>query len=268
MKLGILSDIHEDIDSLKMAMNIFEKYQCNELVCLGDILGFDINYYRKVVNPNANECLNIIQNEFKYVVIGNHDLFAIKKIPKHRGGLFNFPDNWYSIDIKERNSLCYGKIFLYENDVLSTPLSEDHKNYLWNLPENITIDFNDNRLHFSHSIYPDFSGTNHFRYYNHWEIKPHFNYMSQNQIKLGFSGHTHSTFPQIVSNGSFNKISYKTIELNTSLTHYFCPCTVNGKSKRGVAIVDFNNNNITFYELKSNLIFKFISNYGSKKQKN
>lgn len=268
MKLGILSDIHEDIESLRLVMNIFEQNQCDELVCLGDILGFDSNYYRKVQKPDASECINIIQNEFKFSVIGNHDLYAIKKLPKHRSGLFEFPDNWYSIDTKERNSLCYGKIFLYENDNLSTPLSQNQRDYLWNLPEYITIEDNGIRLIFSHSIFPDFSGTNHFRYYNHWEIKPHFNFMNKNSINIGFSGHTHSTFPQIVSNGSFDRLAYRTYDLKSTLAHYFCPCTVNGRSKRGVAIIDLENKLIDLIELKNNFLIKMISFYGKKNKKN
>lgn len=45
MKLGILSDIHEDITSLNTALRIFEDKKCDKLLCLGDILGYDPNYY-------------------------------------------------------------------------------------------------------------------------------------------------------------------------------------------------------------------------------
>lgn len=268
MKLGILSDIHEDIESLKFALNVFAEKQCNELVCLGDILGFDPNYYNKVQKPNASECLNIIKNEFKYVVVGNHDLYAVKKIPEHREGLFPFPEDWYNLDLNERQLLSQGKIFLYENEVLSTPLSEEQFSFVKNLPEFLTIEDNGTRVLFSHSIYPDFTGTNHFRYYNHWEVKPHLNFMNKNKIEIGFSGHTHSMYPQLANNGNINKIPYRTLQLSKSNTQYFCPCIVKGKSKRGITIVDIGNNQIEFIEIKNKFTFKLISFYGTKNKKN
>ncbi len=91
MKLGILSDIHEDIESLRLVMNIFEQNQCDELVCLGDILGFDSNYYRKVQKPDASECINIIQNEFKFSVIGNHVYMQSRNFPNTAADCSNSP---------------------------------------------------------------------------------------------------------------------------------------------------------------------------------
>jgi predicted phosphodiesterase len=44
MLVGILSDIHSDFKSLKKAIAILEKRNCDQLVCLGDIVGYNSDY--------------------------------------------------------------------------------------------------------------------------------------------------------------------------------------------------------------------------------
>ena len=36
MKLGFISDIHEDIVSLERALEILLKEQCDQIICLGE----------------------------------------------------------------------------------------------------------------------------------------------------------------------------------------------------------------------------------------
>lgn len=101
MKIGIISDIHEDILSLKESFSLLEKSGCNEIICLGDITGFDRVYNKKIQKPNASECIAAVKSNCKYSVIGNHDLFKIKKLPEKFTG-FNFPNNWYFLNFEER----------------------------------------------------------------------------------------------------------------------------------------------------------------------
>jgi Icc-related predicted phosphoesterase len=45
MKIAIISDIHEDIDSFQAVLRAIDKFACHEIVCLGDISGYSIPYY-------------------------------------------------------------------------------------------------------------------------------------------------------------------------------------------------------------------------------
>ena len=96
MKLGIITDIHEDVVNLKKAISIFETLQCDEIICLGDIIGYNAFYYNYHNTRDANESINIIKSNCRIVLIGNHDLYAIGKLPENRKD-FIFP-----IDILSR----------------------------------------------------------------------------------------------------------------------------------------------------------------------
>jgi len=102
MKIGLISDIHEDILSLEQAFRFFSSEKCDQIFCLGDIVGFALPFFKYIETRNANECINLIKKNCDETVIGNHDLFAIKKVPEHKFGfdygadslvniLFGFP---------------------------------------------------------------------------------------------------------------------------------------------------------------------------------
>ena len=44
MKIGIISDIHEDIKRLKEALAILHKQKCDQIVCLRDFVGYSVQY--------------------------------------------------------------------------------------------------------------------------------------------------------------------------------------------------------------------------------
>jgi predicted phosphodiesterase len=267
MRFGILSDVHEDIDSLLIAMDIFTDRKCDELVCLGDIIGFDPIFYKKIKNRNASECIKIIRDNFKHVVIGNHDLFAIKKIPVLQNGNFLYPPNWYDLSIEERKQLSNDKLWYYLNERLLEPLTDVEIEYLANLPEYLITKVNYFNILFSHSVYPDHTGSNFFRLHNPWELQKHFSFMQSKEILYGFSGHMHSNKLLYTTQREIKHISYKKHQIHEVLSQYLCPCIANGKGKSGLIIADFNTNEIESIEINK-FKFNMFSFYGRRFKKN
>ena len=96
MKIGFVSDIHEDINSLKEALRILDFQKCDKIVCLGDIVGYSVPFYGFLSSRNASEVIELLKKKCDIIVAGNHDLFAIRKLPKYKAG-FKYPKNWYTL---------------------------------------------------------------------------------------------------------------------------------------------------------------------------
>ena len=85
MKLGIISDIHEDLLSLKVAMSRLEQKHCDEIICLGDTVGFSLPHHKNVYSKDANYCVELVKVNCNVVVAGNHDLNALNIVPNYNG---------------------------------------------------------------------------------------------------------------------------------------------------------------------------------------
>lgn len=68
MRIAIISDIHSNLEALNRAMTEIEREKVDEIVCLGDIVGY---------GANPNECVDIIKKTTEFVLLGNHDEAAI-----------------------------------------------------------------------------------------------------------------------------------------------------------------------------------------------
>lgn len=45
MLLGLLADVHEDIIRLQESVEIFNHRHVDEIICLGDVVGFCVPFY-------------------------------------------------------------------------------------------------------------------------------------------------------------------------------------------------------------------------------
>lgn len=68
MKIAIISDIHSNLEAFKEALAGVEKERVDEIVCLGDIVGY---------GSNPNECVDLVREITPHVLLGNHDEAAI-----------------------------------------------------------------------------------------------------------------------------------------------------------------------------------------------
>ncbi len=63
-RTAIISDIHANQPALEAVLRDIEHLQCNQIACLGDIVGY---------NANPSECLEIIKSLNCPIIKGNHD---------------------------------------------------------------------------------------------------------------------------------------------------------------------------------------------------
>lgn len=188
-KIALISDIHEDIISLKKALKMIEAEKCDQIVCLGDILGFPIHRGKYAETRNAAECVSLIKSTCTAVILGNHDLFHLRKLPESLNG-FRFPDGWFSLSPEQQTVISGNKVWNYSDDY-PVDLGEREREYLCSLPEYFCREYHDKKLLFSHFVFPNFSAYVSSFNGNSIRLKEHFNYMKQHNIDLSFCGHMH-----------------------------------------------------------------------------
>lgn len=67
MKRAIISDIHSNLESLQAVLADIESQGIDEVVCLGDVVGY---------GPNPSQCIDIV-SQCKVCLLGNHDQGAL-----------------------------------------------------------------------------------------------------------------------------------------------------------------------------------------------
>ena len=189
MRIALISDIHEDIISLKRALKIIERERCDEIICLGDILGYP--YMRGIYEQSRNsaECINIIRQNCSTVLLGNHDLFHLKKIPLFFKG-FEFPSSWHDLSEEEHTSLSKNRIWNYSDDLPCT-LSEGDREYLLSLQEYSAIEIYNQKILLSHSMFPNFTAYVCVSRHDTTRLREHFSYMHECGIEMSLCGHMH-----------------------------------------------------------------------------
>jgi predicted phosphodiesterase len=74
MKYAIISDIHSNLEALTKALSIIDEKNVDEIVCLGDVVGY---------GANPNECIEVVRSRCSSVVLGNHDAAALNPSLAH-----------------------------------------------------------------------------------------------------------------------------------------------------------------------------------------
>jgi predicted phosphodiesterase len=68
VRLAIISDIHANLEALTRAIEVIDTEHVDDIVCLGDIVGY---------GANPNECLDIVRARCSTILLGNHDAAAV-----------------------------------------------------------------------------------------------------------------------------------------------------------------------------------------------
>jgi len=64
MRIGILSDIHANLEALTQSLAALERHKPDRVVCLGDVVGY---------GASVNECCELVRKVAEVTLLGNHD---------------------------------------------------------------------------------------------------------------------------------------------------------------------------------------------------
>lgn len=237
MKIGFLSDIHEDLTSLENALRVLEKEKCDYILCLGDIVGFTLPFYRYIESRNADASVKLIKENCQKAVVGNHDLFAIKKVPQYKAG-FNYNENWYNLNYELRAAKSRNRIWLYEDNEIKSFLSETSKEFLTSLNEVEVFECDKFKLLISHFCFPDFSGSAIFFPGEVFHLEKHFNFMKEKNCKVSISGHGHTEGVIMVTEERFASLKFGLNSLDEGIQWIVVPCVARTTRENGVLVLD------------------------------
>jgi predicted phosphodiesterase len=67
VRLGLVSDVHANLEALTAVLKELERARVDRIVCLGDVVGY---------HANPNECLELLERAGAQSIAGNHDRAA------------------------------------------------------------------------------------------------------------------------------------------------------------------------------------------------
>lgn len=68
MKRALISDIHSNVEALTAVLEDIRQEGCEEIYCLGDVVGY---------GPNPRECIDLVKANCDVCILGNHDQGAL-----------------------------------------------------------------------------------------------------------------------------------------------------------------------------------------------
>ena len=68
MRFAFISDIHANLEALEAVLKDIDGQSIDEVICLGDIVGY---------GANPNECVEIVNKRCPVTLLGNHDAAAV-----------------------------------------------------------------------------------------------------------------------------------------------------------------------------------------------
>ena len=246
----MISDIHEDFQSLKLASKNIEQRNCDKIACLGDIVGFSVPFYNYLDSRNPSACVSWVMENCSFSVAGNHDLFAISKVPVSEVMSFKYPENWYQLSFQERERISAGEIWLYENNELSAMLDNKEAEYLRNLPEYIITNIEGHTVMFSHYIFPDLTGSSRHFVTDYQDLMSHIELLKSKEAGISFSGHMHCNGIKSISGQEIFLTPFGKKFFVSTHECFGLPAISSSKNSPGFAIWDTNDNSIETISLR------------------
>ena len=234
MRIGIISDIHSDLQSLNAALNNLSARGYDKLICLGDIVGYSYHYKNNLEGRNSDECVKLVKQHCDYVIAGNHDMYWSMRLPEYLRKI-RYPDNWYKLNLQERMDFSNDLIWLYDDEV-DEPMLTDHIDFLSSLPESCILDCGRLSVLFTHFLYPDLTGSSKFFPDTINHFRPHLKFMKLNKCILGITGHAHLQGYSVTSRDHFRYNFFGKTRLEPLPQVIIGPAVTRGDSKNGFMI--------------------------------
>lgn len=201
MRIAIVSDIHEDYHKLLKALSLLKDSGYDMLVCLGDIAGYNAQYYQHT--PDADKCIELIREQADIVVIGNNDL-------------------------DERRVDDNGRYHI----------NDDNYHYLKQLPDFKIVDLDCERVLFSHFFLSDKQQIERKFPAILAAIKSHFKFLKKENCRISFLGHWHTPIPMVMRHYYWMSPLKGQRKLKEQHKVVMCPALVSGISKSTCLIWD------------------------------
>ena len=79
LRIGIISDVHSNVDALKAVLDEFERRDVDKIICLGDTIG---------LAAHPEECIKLLEEQLRKgrilsAVRGNHEEYLLTELPIH-----------------------------------------------------------------------------------------------------------------------------------------------------------------------------------------
>ena len=249
MRIGIISDIHEDGTRLNQAITRLERQNCDQLVCLGDMAGFDKRFYGYETIRNLSYCLNLIRANCTHVIAGNHDFFVMKKIPEWNH-VYDYPPDWYQLSSSERKKLSNGLVWNFEHDLPSIVHKNDLE-WLHSLEEYFILEDNGLRILFTHSLFPDPAGMLTRKPVSHADYASHIGKLAEMECNFGISGHFHPGGIFRITDRKTQPAKFGLLDIGPKVLQMVCPCIAEGNQDNGFAVLDTSDRTIEAFPLRT-----------------
>ncbi|MCM8804165.1 MAG: metallophosphatase family protein [Candidatus Omnitrophica bacterium] len=93
MKIGIISDIHSNLESFKTSLNYLKKNKIDKLIIIGDIIGY---------GPDPKECIELANNNADIILKGNHEEGILKNDFSRFKQYAKISLEWTAKELKEK----------------------------------------------------------------------------------------------------------------------------------------------------------------------
>ncbi len=196
MKHIIISDVHDNLESLVALVDNTRSLDGVGKICLGDVVGGSLVGSNPDLGLNANTVIELLLAEGFVTVRGNHDLFHIRELPTHQF-YKKYPADYFSVSGNDRPNIPVWSF----RDERSINLNMQSNCFLKDAPEFRIIE----DTLFSHFLYPDLTGAIILnKKMLEIFLQMHFLFMDINNCDTSFIGHLHVETPIIISNKRSN----------------------------------------------------------------